>query len=102
MGTDVRDLGRTRPVIQCQHWWMSGWSPSMAWFCPRASPGLAGTTREVDSSFPRVRLACDLSGISLIAPIFSRLGGRLFDNKHTPRDHFVTARVTVGEDYHRF
>lgn len=30
------------------------------------------------------------------------LGEAPFDDKHTPRDHFVTALVTVGEGYHNF
>ena len=30
------------------------------------------------------------------------LGETPFDDKHTPRDHFVTALVTVGEGYHNF
>ncbi len=30
------------------------------------------------------------------------LGDATFDAKHTPRDHFFTALVTVGEGYHNF
>ncbi|KAI0058133.1 delta9-fatty acid desaturase [Artomyces pyxidatus] len=30
------------------------------------------------------------------------LGETPFDDKHTPRDHFLTALVTVGEGYHNF
>lgn len=30
------------------------------------------------------------------------LGDTPFDNKHTPRDHFITALVTIGEGYHNF
>jgi len=30
------------------------------------------------------------------------LGDAPFDDKHTPRDHFITALVTVGEGYHNF
>jgi stearoyl-CoA desaturase (delta-9 desaturase) len=30
------------------------------------------------------------------------LGEAPFDNKHTPRDHFITALCTVGEGYHNF
>lgn len=30
------------------------------------------------------------------------LGETPFDNKHTPKDHFITALVTVGEGYHNF
>ncbi|EPQ31706.1 uncharacterized protein PFL1_01039 [Pseudozyma flocculosa PF-1] len=30
------------------------------------------------------------------------LGEASFDNKMTPRDHFVTALVTIGEGYHNF
>ncbi|PWN24005.1 hypothetical protein BCV69DRAFT_243498 [Microstroma glucosiphilum] len=30
------------------------------------------------------------------------LGEASFDNKMTPRDHFITALVTVGEGYHNF
>ncbi|KAK9766869.1 stearoyl-CoA 9-desaturase [Basidiobolus ranarum] len=30
------------------------------------------------------------------------LGEHSFDDKHTPRDHFVTAFVTLGEGYHNF
>ncbi|KAH8917053.1 hypothetical protein BT69DRAFT_1355059 [Atractiella rhizophila] len=30
------------------------------------------------------------------------LGEAPFDDKHTPRDHFVTALVTIGEGYHNF
>ena len=30
------------------------------------------------------------------------LGETPFDDKHTPRDHFITALVTVGEGYHNF
>jgi stearoyl-CoA desaturase (delta-9 desaturase) len=30
------------------------------------------------------------------------LGGTPFDDKHTPRDHFATALVTIGEGYHNF
>jgi stearoyl-CoA desaturase (delta-9 desaturase) len=30
------------------------------------------------------------------------LGDTPFDDKHTPRDHFFTALVTIGEGYHNF
>lgn len=30
------------------------------------------------------------------------LGDTPFDDKHTPRNHFITALVTVGEGYHNF
>ncbi len=30
------------------------------------------------------------------------LGDATFDDKHTPRDHFVTALITLGEGYHNF
>lgn len=30
------------------------------------------------------------------------LGETPFDNKHTPKDHFITALCTVGEGYHNF
>ena len=30
------------------------------------------------------------------------LGETPFDDKHTPKDHFVTALVTIGEGYHNF
>jgi stearoyl-CoA desaturase (delta-9 desaturase) len=30
------------------------------------------------------------------------LGEHTFDDKHTPRDHFITALVTIGEGYHNF
>jgi stearoyl-CoA desaturase (delta-9 desaturase) len=30
------------------------------------------------------------------------LGDSPFDDKHTPRDHLVTALVTIGEGYHNF
>lgn len=30
------------------------------------------------------------------------LGEAPFDDKHTPRDHVVTALVTIGEGYHNF
>ncbi|KAL7420009.1 stearoyl-CoA 9-desaturase [Cryptotrichosporon argae] len=30
------------------------------------------------------------------------LGETPFDNKHTPRDHFITALCTIGEGYHNF
>ncbi|KII91173.1 hypothetical protein PLICRDRAFT_37880, partial [Plicaturopsis crispa FD-325 SS-3] len=30
------------------------------------------------------------------------LGESPFDDKHTPRDHFATALVTIGEGYHNF
>ncbi|KAK4683539.1 stearoyl-CoA desaturase (Delta-9 desaturase), partial [Tremellales sp. Uapishka_1] len=30
------------------------------------------------------------------------LGETPFDNKHTPKDHFITALCTIGEGYHNF
>lgn len=30
------------------------------------------------------------------------LGETPFDDKHTPRDHFITALATIGEGYHNF
>lgn len=30
------------------------------------------------------------------------LGEAPFDDKHTPRDHFITALATIGEGYHNF
>ncbi|CAF3304341.1 unnamed protein product [Rotaria socialis] len=30
------------------------------------------------------------------------LGNAPFDDRHTPRDHFITALVTLGEGYHNF
>lgn len=30
------------------------------------------------------------------------IGSSTYDDKHTPRDHFLTALITLGEGYHNF
>ncbi|KAG5220169.1 delta fatty acid desaturase protein [Salix suchowensis] len=91
----------------------------MGFVVPTSSPGSAGATPAVATSTPP---SCAWSLSITYVPSFylntqktnpppvhilrqlPRALARLtpFDDKHTPRDHLITALVTIGEGYHNF
>lgn len=46
--------------------------------------------------------SCLLQSTFCVNSLAHWLGETPFDDKHTPRDHLVTALVTIGEGYHNF
>lgn len=44
----------------------------------------------------------DLQSVFSVNSIAHWLGETTFDDRHTPRDHFITAILTLGEGYHNF
>ena len=47
-------------------------------------------------------LTCFLQSTFCVNSLAHWLGETPFDDKHTPRDHMITALVTIGEGYHNF
>ena len=99
---DVSDLSKNE-VVRWQHRWYVWLIFLMGFGVPTVIPGLlwgdwrggyvyAATTRMV---FLHHSTFC-------VNSLAHWLGDSPFDDKHTPRDHVVTAFVTLGEGYHNF
>ncbi|KAH8116099.1 delta 9-fatty acid desaturase protein [Phellopilus nigrolimitatus] len=99
---DISDLSKS-VVVRWQHRWYVPLILMMGFGIPTLIPGLlwgdflggfvfAGAAR---LSFVHHSTFC-------VNSLAHWLGETPFDDKHTPRDHMVTAFVTIGEGYHNF
>ncbi|KAF8271839.1 delta 9-fatty acid desaturase [Lactarius quietus] len=74
---------------------------------PRRKPGVADVsdlskTRLSGGSIVAARLLFVHHSTFCVNSLAHWLGDAPFDDKHTPRDHAITAVVTLGEGYHNF
>jgi len=99
---DVRDLNRNE-VVQWQHQWYFPLALVVGFFLPCALSGyLWGDWRGGFYFVCLLRLFCVHHSTFCVNSIAHYLGETTYDDKHTPRDHFLTALLTLGEGYHNF
>jgi stearoyl-CoA desaturase (delta-9 desaturase) len=99
---DVSDLSKNE-VIKWQHRWYITLILVMGFGVPTAIPGLLwGDWRGGYFFAAAARLVCVHHSTFCVNSLAHWLGETPFDDKHTPRDHLITAFVTIGEGYHNF
>jgi len=99
---DISDLTRNK-IVRWQHKNYLPLMLTMGLFFPTAVAGLGwGDWRGGFFFAGAARLTFVHHSTFCVNSLAHWLGDTPFDNKHTPRDHFITALVTVGEGYHNF
>lgn len=97
---DVSDLSRNS-VVRWQHRWYLPLIFGMGFLFPTAVAGLGwGDWRGGFFYAGAARLLFVHHSTFCVNSLAHWLGETPFDDKHTPRDHVVTALVTIGEGYH--
>ncbi|KAI0070752.1 delta 9-fatty acid desaturase [Panus rudis PR-1116 ss-1] len=99
---DVSDLSKNE-VVRWQHRWYVYLIIGCGFLLPTAIAGL-GWGDWVGGFFyaGAARLCFVHHSTFCVNSLAHWLGETPFDDKHTPRDHMVTALVTIGEGYHNF
>ncbi|KAI0313334.1 delta9-fatty acid desaturase [Amylostereum chailletii] len=100
--SDISDLRASHVVRwQAKHYlWLLLF---MALGLPTLIPGLCwGDWRGGFVYAGAVRLCCVYHSTWCVNSLAHYLGDAPFDDKHTPRDHVITALATNGEGYHNF
>jgi stearoyl-CoA desaturase (delta-9 desaturase) len=99
---DVTDLTHDK-TIQWQHRHYLSLALFMAFIFPTLVCGLGWGDYRGGYFFAGVlRLVFLHHSTFCVNSLAHYLGDRPFDDRHTPRDHFITALVTLGEGYHNF
>ncbi|KAI5889751.1 uncharacterized protein SCHCODRAFT_02635511 [Schizophyllum commune H4-8] len=99
---DVSDLSRN-PVVRFQHAHYVKLMVFMAFIFPTLVAWLGwGDARGGYIYAGVIRLCFVHHSTFCVNSLAHWLGETPFDDKHTPRDHFVTALATIGEGYHNF
>ncbi|KAH9974014.1 delta9-fatty acid desaturase [Lactifluus volemus] len=99
---DVSDLSKNE-VVRWQHRWYVWLILLMGLGVPTVIPGLLwGDWRGGYVYAGAARLVFVHHSTFCVNSLAHWLGDSPFDDKHTPRDHVVTAVVTLGEGYHNF
>jgi len=99
---DVSDLSKNE-VIRWQHRWYLTLILVMGFGVPTVIPGLFWGDWQGGYFFAGAgRLVFVHHSTFCVNSLAHWLGDSPFDDKHTPRDHMVTAFATIGEGYHNF
>ncbi|KAI0053187.1 delta9-fatty acid desaturase [Auriscalpium vulgare] len=99
---DVSDLSKSE-VVRWQHRWYIWLILGMGFGLPTILPGLLwGDWRGGYVYAGALRLCFVHHSTFCVNSLAHWLGESPFDDKHTPRDHVITAIVTIGEGYHNF
>nr|AEZ65020.1 delta 9-fatty acid desaturase [Cunninghamella echinulata] len=99
---DVSDLSRSE-VIRWQYRWYAWLIIGSALVLPTSVAGLGWGDWAGGFFFATAaRLTFVHHSTFCVNSLAHWLGETPFDDKHSPRDHFITALVTVGEGYHNF
>jgi stearoyl-CoA desaturase (delta-9 desaturase) len=99
---DVSDLSKNEVVIW-QHKWYLPLIIGMGFVFPTVVAGLGWGDWAGGFYFAgAARLMFVHHSTFCVNSLAHWLGEKPFDDKHTPRDHFITALVTIGEGYHNF
>ncbi|KAH8102929.1 hypothetical protein BXZ70DRAFT_905605 [Cristinia sonorae] len=100
--TDVRDLQKNK-LVQWQHKNLSILIPIFGYAIPAIVPGYFwGDWAGGFYYAALLRLTCVQHSVFCINSLAHWLGDAVFDDKHTPRNHLLTAVLTMGEGYHNF
>ncbi|CAF0981678.1 unnamed protein product [Adineta ricciae] len=99
---DITDLSRDK-TVQWQHHHYLTLAFFMAFVFPTLLCGLLWGDYRGGYFFAGVlRLVFVHHSTFCVNSLAHYLGDAPFDDRHTPRDHFITALVTLGEGYHNF
>jgi len=99
---DVSDLGKSA-IVRWQQRWYVPLILLMGFAVPAAIPGrLWGDWRGAFVYAGAMRMCAVHHSIFALNSLAHCLGEGPFDDRHSPRDHLVTALVTFGEGYHNF
>jgi len=99
---DVSDLSQN-PVVKWQHRWYLYLIVGMGFVFPTAVAGLLWNDWRGGFFYAgAARLLFVHHSTFCVNSIAHWLGDTPFDDKHSPRDHVVTALLTIGEGYHNF
>ncbi|KAJ1546655.1 hypothetical protein HK405_006934, partial [Cladochytrium tenue] len=99
---DISDLNRD-PVLRFQHRHYLPLALVAAFLLPAAVAGLGwGDWRGGLFYAGIARLVVVHHATFCVNSLAHFLGDTSFDDRHTPKDHFITALVTLGEGYHNF
>ncbi|POW11738.1 hypothetical protein PSTT_04994 [Puccinia striiformis] len=99
---NVSDLSRNQ-VVRWQHRWYLPLIFGMGFLLPTLVAGLGwGDWRGGFFYAGAARLLFVHHSTFCVNSLAHWLGEAPFDDKHSPRDHIITAFVTIGEGYHNF
>ncbi|KAG7095189.1 hypothetical protein E1B28_005966 [Marasmius oreades] len=99
---DISDLRRDS-LIQFQHRWYFPLALLFGFVVPSIIPGLLWRDWSGGFYFAAVmRLTVAHHSSFCINSIAHYLGDSPYDDRHSPRDHFLSAILTMGEGYHNF
>jgi stearoyl-CoA desaturase (delta-9 desaturase) len=99
---DITDLTKS-PVVQWQHNNFIALIILMSFIVPTVIPWLGwGDARGGYVYAALLRLSFVHHSTFCVNSLAHWLGDSPFDDKHTPKDHLITALATIGEGYHNF
>ncbi|GAA5955869.1 hypothetical protein JCM3765_000024 [Sporobolomyces pararoseus] len=99
---DVSDLSKNE-VVRWQHRWYVYLIVGMGFVFPTVVAGLGwGDWRGGFFFAGAARLLFVHHSTFCVNSLAHWLGETPFDDKHTPKNHWITALVTIGEGYHNF
>ncbi|KAJ7759652.1 delta 9-fatty acid desaturase protein [Mycena metata] len=99
---DVSDLQKNK-VVRWQNKYFALLMPTMAFVVPTVISWLGwGDARGGFVYAGFVRLCFVQQSTFCVNSLAHWLGESPFDDKHSPRDHLITALCTIGEGYHNF
>ncbi|KAG8905501.1 hypothetical protein FRB99_008846 [Tulasnella sp. 403] len=99
---DVSDLSKN-PVVRWQHDYYVWLLVLMSYVIPTIVPGLLWGDFRGGFFYAGAMRSCFVHHSTFCVNSLAHwLGETPFDDKHTPRDHVITALVTIGEGYHNF
>lgn len=99
---EITDL-RKDPLVQWQHRWYFYIQAVFGYILPACIPGLLWNDWLGGFFFVgALRMTAAHHSTFAINSIAHYLGSTPYDDKHTPRDHLISALLTMGEGYHNF
>ncbi|KAF8601871.1 delta 9-fatty acid desaturase protein [Ceratobasidium sp. AG-I] len=99
---DVSDLAQNK-IVQWQHKWFLHLILVMGFGLPTLIPGYLWSDWRGGFFYAGAARLCFVHHSTFCVNSLAHwLGETPFDDKHTPKDHLVTALVTIGEGYHNF
>ncbi|KAG6331140.1 hypothetical protein ID866_7948 [Astraeus odoratus] len=100
--TDITDL-KNDPLVQWQHRWYFYILAVFGYILPMCIPGLLWNDWLGGFYFVgALRMTAAHHSTFAINSIAHYLGSTPYDDKHSPRDHLISALLTMGEGYHNF
>jgi len=99
---DIADL-QSNKIVSFQHKYYAYFALGMGFVFPTVVAGLGwGDWRGGYFYAAVARLVFVHHATFCVNSLAHYLGDSSYDDAHTPRDHFITALVTLGEGYHNF